>query len=220
MGHDLRVHRDFYRQTDKTFQIAKISKLLFAMEQGASTFKGKNLDTIDPSVCGTCPTSTSESVPQRERKQVNEVDEDGGSDFFSPKRRLEPLSKDGSSGVDDQSPGKSLVLRPSQKKKRCKKSKTVEAMDGDSDLFSPKRRLEPLSEDGSTGVDDQSPGKSLVLRPSQKKKRCKKSKTVEAMVPPIVKVKRPWSEAERSAVNKHMAKFIAERRVPGKEHCM
>ncbi|XP_039660666.1 uncharacterized protein LOC120561589 isoform X3 [Perca fluviatilis] len=93
-------------------------------------------------------------------------------------------------------------------------------MDGGSDLFSPKRRLEPLSEDGSSGVDDQSPEKSLVKRPSQKKKRCKMSKTVEAMVPPIVKVRRPWSEAERSAVNKHMAKFIAERRVPGKEHCM
>ncbi|XP_031147359.1 uncharacterized protein LOC116044389 isoform X4 [Sander lucioperca] len=326
MGHDIRVHRDFYRQTDKTFQIAKISKLLFAMEQGASTFTGKNLDTIDLSIRGKSPTSTSGSVPQRKRKRVNEVDEDGGSDLLSPKRRLEPLSEDGSSGVDDQSPGKSFVKRPSQKKKRRKKSTTVEAMDGGSDLLSPKRRLEPLSEDGSSGVDDQSPGKSFVKRPSQKKKRRKKSKTVEAMdggsdllspkrrleplsedessdvddqspgksfvkrpsqkkkrrktsttveamdggsdllspkrrleplsedgssgvddqspgesfvkrpsqkkkrrkksktveamVPPVVKVKRPWSEAERSAVNKHMAKFMAERRVPGKEHCM
>lgn len=52
MGHDIRVHRDFYRQTDKTFQIAKISKLLFAMEQGTGTLKGKNLNTIDLSVCG------------------------------------------------------------------------------------------------------------------------------------------------------------------------
>lgn len=52
MGHDIRVHRDFYRQTDKTFQIAKISKLLFAMEQGTGTLKGKNLNTIYLSVCG------------------------------------------------------------------------------------------------------------------------------------------------------------------------
>lgn len=35
MGHDIRVHRDFYRQTDKTFQMTKISKLLFAMDQDA-----------------------------------------------------------------------------------------------------------------------------------------------------------------------------------------
>ncbi|XP_051929371.1 uncharacterized protein LOC127605660 [Hippocampus zosterae] len=52
MGHDISVHRDFYRQTDKTFQIAKISKLLFAMEQGTGTLSGKNLDTIQLSLCG------------------------------------------------------------------------------------------------------------------------------------------------------------------------
>lgn len=53
MGHDIRVHRDYYRQTDKTFQIAKISKLLFAMEQGTGTLAGKNLNTLKVSVCGT-----------------------------------------------------------------------------------------------------------------------------------------------------------------------
>ena len=52
MGHDIRVHRDFYRQTDQTFQIAKISKLLFAMEQGTGTLAGKNLNTLQVSVCG------------------------------------------------------------------------------------------------------------------------------------------------------------------------
>ncbi|KAG7461364.1 nucleoporin p54 isoform X1 [Solea senegalensis] len=52
MGHDIRVHRDFYRQTDKTFQIAKISKLLFAMEQGSSTLTGMHFNTLHPSVSG------------------------------------------------------------------------------------------------------------------------------------------------------------------------
>lgn len=52
MGHDIRVHQDFYRQTDKTFQIAKISKLLFAMEEGTGTLRGKNLSTLEVSVAG------------------------------------------------------------------------------------------------------------------------------------------------------------------------
>ncbi len=34
MGHDLRVHCEYYRKTDKTFQVAKTGKLLFAMENG------------------------------------------------------------------------------------------------------------------------------------------------------------------------------------------
>jgi len=33
-------------------------------------------------------------------------------------------------------------------------------------------------------------------------------------------LKRPWSEEERRAVNKHLGKFMAERRVPGKLDCM
>ncbi|KAA8577570.1 hypothetical protein FQN60_000150, partial [Etheostoma spectabile] len=53
---------------------------------------------------------------------------DGGSDLLSPKKRLEPLSGDGSSDGDvlDLSPGTRLVKRPSQKKKR--REKTVEEM--------------------------------------------------------------------------------------------
>ena len=52
MGHDIRVHCDYYRQTDKTFQVAKIGKLLFAMEHGAKALKGKNLKTLDSVVFG------------------------------------------------------------------------------------------------------------------------------------------------------------------------
>ena len=54
MGHDIKVHCDFYRPTDKTFQIATISEFLFAMEEGMSALTGKNLDTTDLSVCGKC----------------------------------------------------------------------------------------------------------------------------------------------------------------------
>ncbi|XP_013856285.1 uncharacterized protein LOC106512152 [Austrofundulus limnaeus] len=47
LGHDIRVHRQFYRLPDNTIQLAKISKVLMALEQGRlSEFKGKNLDDI------------------------------------------------------------------------------------------------------------------------------------------------------------------------------
>uniref|UniRef100_A0AAV2KYY6 Uncharacterized protein n=1 Tax=Knipowitschia caucasica TaxID=637954 RepID=A0AAV2KYY6_KNICA len=51
MGHDIRVHCNYYRQTDKTFQVAKVGKLLFAMEGGAEALKGKTLQTLDAAVC-------------------------------------------------------------------------------------------------------------------------------------------------------------------------
>ncbi|XP_009300147.1 uncharacterized protein isoform X1 [Danio rerio] len=47
LGHDIRVHRQYYRLPEGTLQLAKISKVLMAMERGQlSQFKGQNLDEI------------------------------------------------------------------------------------------------------------------------------------------------------------------------------
>lgn len=48
MGHDIKVHREYYRLADETVELAKISKILLTMENGdISSLKGKNLDEID-----------------------------------------------------------------------------------------------------------------------------------------------------------------------------
>ncbi|ROJ30524.1 Gastrula zinc finger protein XlCGF8.2DB [Anabarilius grahami] len=48
LGHDIRVHHQFYRLPEGTLQLAKISKILMALEQGRlSEFKGKTLDDIN-----------------------------------------------------------------------------------------------------------------------------------------------------------------------------
>nr|XP_033936611.1 uncharacterized protein LOC117445218 [Pseudochaenichthys georgianus] len=47
LGHNIRIHREFYRLPEKTLQLAKISKILMALEQGRlAEFHGKNLDEI------------------------------------------------------------------------------------------------------------------------------------------------------------------------------
>lgn len=51
LGHDIRVHREFYQLPESTLQLAKVSKLLIAMEKGKlSDLQGKGLDdiTINP----------------------------------------------------------------------------------------------------------------------------------------------------------------------------
>ncbi|KAF7711707.1 hypothetical protein C0J45_0678, partial [Silurus meridionalis] len=53
LGHDIRVHRQYNRLPEGTLKLAKISKVLLAMERGQlSQFKGRNLDVIliDPQV--------------------------------------------------------------------------------------------------------------------------------------------------------------------------
>ena len=48
MGHDIKVHRKFYRLPDEVIQIAKVSKFLHVLEQGKlAKFQGKTLDDIE-----------------------------------------------------------------------------------------------------------------------------------------------------------------------------
>ncbi len=50
MGHDIKVHSEFYRLPQNTMQLAKVSKVLLMMEQGsAGQFKEKSLDEIQHS---------------------------------------------------------------------------------------------------------------------------------------------------------------------------
>ncbi|XP_067307424.1 uncharacterized protein [Pseudorasbora parva] len=54
LGHDIRIHRKYYRLPEGTLQLAKITKVLMAMEQGRlNEFRGKGLDqiNINPAEC-------------------------------------------------------------------------------------------------------------------------------------------------------------------------
>ncbi|XP_052002363.1 uncharacterized protein LOC127657553 [Xyrauchen texanus] len=48
LGHDIRVHSQFYRLPEGTLQLAKMSKILLALEKGRlADFKGRSLDEIN-----------------------------------------------------------------------------------------------------------------------------------------------------------------------------
>ncbi|XP_070201542.1 uncharacterized protein [Littorina saxatilis] len=45
MGHDVRIHREFYRLPQQMYQVTKVAKLLLALEKGdLATIRGKTLD--------------------------------------------------------------------------------------------------------------------------------------------------------------------------------
>ena len=47
MGHNLKVHREYYRLQEHTLELAKVSKLLMAVDEGnAGKWAGKKLDEI------------------------------------------------------------------------------------------------------------------------------------------------------------------------------
>ena len=50
LGHDIRVHREFYRLPEGCTQVTRISKLLMAAENGVNQFQWKCLDKLEPGV--------------------------------------------------------------------------------------------------------------------------------------------------------------------------
>lgn len=53
LDHNIAVHRKHYRLPESTLQLAKVSKVLLAMEQGRlGDYKGKSLDEIQVDVNG------------------------------------------------------------------------------------------------------------------------------------------------------------------------
>jgi isopentenyldiphosphate isomerase len=53
MGHDVRIHREYYRLPEDALQVAKVSKVLMAMDRGNVTqYYGKTLDDLNIGVDG------------------------------------------------------------------------------------------------------------------------------------------------------------------------
>lgn len=50
MGHDIEVHREYYRLPEDTLQMAKVSRLLYAVQSGVGQFKGQSLEDIMPNI--------------------------------------------------------------------------------------------------------------------------------------------------------------------------
>ena len=50
MGHDIRIHREYYRLPSEVLQTAKIAKVLLALESGEQLITGKSLDEMDVNV--------------------------------------------------------------------------------------------------------------------------------------------------------------------------
>lgn len=47
MGHTINVHRNYYRLPQSTLEVAKVGKMLMAIESGISKHSGKKLDEIE-----------------------------------------------------------------------------------------------------------------------------------------------------------------------------
>lgn len=111
MGHTATVHREFYRLPSHTLELAKMSKLLLAVERGnLNALTGKSLDEIDVNHIDYASESESDTPPSDEsddacedtndeRHDVNNQREDANS--VAKKRKRPPRSARNTVAADD-----------------------------------------------------------------------------------------------------------------------
>ncbi|XP_073694436.1 uncharacterized protein [Garra rufa] len=94
LGHNIEVHRKHYRLPEGTLQLAKISKVLLALEKGRlGEFKGKNLDEIQLDVTETvdldmdgCSQEEDEFIPEAE-DSVTSIQEPTSTVYLQPQTK-------------------------------------------------------------------------------------------------------------------------------------
>ena len=113
LGHDIRVHRQFYRLSEDTVQVAKISKLLLELESGRlGRHKGKTLDEIQ--------------VDEEEEIQINEEEEKHGlsDDEDDPDKKDEETVDPGISSNPESSGSHQKDSKPRAKRRKTGERRT------------------------------------------------------------------------------------------------
>ncbi|XP_060783638.1 uncharacterized protein LOC132890623 isoform X2 [Neoarius graeffei] len=192
MGHDIRVHRQFYRLPEGTLQLVKISKILMAMEQGRlAEFQGKSLEEIDIDPNETIQLDKHPDSEDDLAEVVCERDMEVPVAGQAEKQKWSGLLQ-----VDEGEIHSDEDDIPVQKTK----SKTVP------DMSEPQQR----KWSGSPQVNEResnSDGDDIPLQKTKSKTARKPQK------------RRLWEKEEINAVEMHLINFLRTCNVPGKDDC-
>ncbi|XP_029916232.1 uncharacterized protein LOC115370202 isoform X2 [Myripristis murdjan] len=213
MGHDIRVHREYYRLTENTLQLAKMSKLLMAIELGTDTYKGKSLDEID---FGLETLSSSVGAVQEPQISQSEKSSEQGPRKRKKRRKVSEPAQDS----DEEPQRTSTPVRP----KVLKKTKKTEEPQRTSTPVRPKvlkktkktaKKSKRVSEPAQDS-DEAAETRTSCAGPSAQRT----NKTGTDCLIPTASKRKSWSKAEKSAVWRQLGQYITLRRVPGKEPCL
>ncbi|KAK7907330.1 hypothetical protein WMY93_015942 [Mugilogobius chulae] len=191
LGHDVRVHRQFYRLPEGTLQLAKVSKILMALEQGRmAEFKGKGLNdiTIDPE--GLVLLSGPSALTLCLLEPLLHLHKTPGESHTLP-RKGAPIWA-----------GKDIHKDSEDENQNIEEDLDTEMPDETNETSQP-----------VTIETSNHPSLQAVQRPSRKRP----SRTPTSARRTVVK--RTWNQKDVNAVEKHLMHFINSCRVPGKADC-
>ncbi|XP_037391621.1 uncharacterized protein LOC119264189 isoform X1 [Pygocentrus nattereri] len=239
MGHDIRVHREYYRLSENTIQLAKISKLLIAIEKGNHTYLGRSLeeleldgDTLDGEKSdGECPPGekkqkTSSRAPSPQDHLETGVEGSCGEQQSDgeclPGKKKEKRSSKASSPKDKLATCEEDSCGEEKSNRECSPVKKKQKMS--SGASSQEDHLETSDKD--TSAEQQSENVRSPVRKKRPSSRTQNADLVEDVETRksdrkhTVQPRRPWTDREKEAVWRHLTKYRALKNVPGKADCL
>ncbi|XP_076128614.1 uncharacterized protein LOC143117439 isoform X1 [Alosa pseudoharengus] len=218
LGHNIAVHRKFYRLPEGTLQLAKVSKVLMAMERGClMDYKGKNLDEIEIDPNETIPEESDHSESELTGEELSPP-----STSYLPsaaKKRTSKKKQCMQSEDESEDPGSAAKKRTS-KKKHCMQSEEESEDPGSA----AKKRTSKKKHCMQSEEESEDPGSATKKRTSKMKSQSKcdemNSDVPDAASKTSCRKRRPWSQEEIGAVEKTLMKCITTGRTPGKADCV
>ncbi|XP_061767061.1 uncharacterized protein si:ch211-195b21.5 isoform X2 [Nerophis ophidion] len=190
LGHDIRTHRKFYRLPEKTLQLEKISKVLMALEQGRLSEFHGN-NLDEITIGGNESGVETEEDLTIEDKNCSFPDSEDGAFPTTEEEAIPPSTRlTQLSKEGEVSSGDRAVRHSSKEESAFPTTEEEEIL--------PPNRLTQLSKEWEVSSGDR------AVRHSSK----------------AAQKRRPWTQKEVKAVEKHMKRFIPSGIVPGKSDCL
>ncbi|XP_068694511.1 uncharacterized protein [Montipora foliosa] len=193
LGHDIRVHRDFYRLHESTIEIAKVSKLLLTVDQGETRkFAGKTLQEINLNDI---------AEPDLSDDTDYEDEDDVESSTETAEGTTSARSKETKSG------------------KMCAKDPAERSVN--SSMGKPAQGSNDPEKENTTSVNSAAKLPEKTRNQSRKCQKKPTKEGVHCSVKQSKKSvpHKPWTGEEKEAVLKYLGHWIRKGRVPGKLDC-
>ena len=161
MGHDLNIHKDFYRIHDSTIEIAKVSRLLMAIDSGsASQFVGKQLTDIFLEDFGSgylqdkdIVTDTAENSQKVSAEPIYQNNADGPLQNSAPAFALPNLDTNKYQENDSEQNDHISIRHNSRKRKRVKNLNKIVSDSEDEDRIKQIKTKRPSQKSSWTSQD-------------------------------------------------------------------
>ena len=222
LGHDIQVHRNFYRLPEDTIQLAKVSKILVELEKGnISKYSGKSLDEInaeddydqDEIDCSDPEQNCEDMLDSGSVDQCENMEAEGTTQSSSHSTTEITCSVGSKRGT--------RIRKAAPKISRTSEEKTVK----ETTPSSSRSRTEITCSVGNKGgsrirkaapkIPSSEETTAKENTPSSSSSNIVGNKGRSRKAAPKI----PWTSEEKAAVERRLGKFLRLERLPGKADC-